>query len=127
MRSVNHRLPAKERQMAILHTFTAKSASMNVGDCTLVGQFVLNGNVNSEGRVNIKPADPTHQIARYTGELTDPTVNIEYSSILFETLMRRLGAADSVDVRFTSASNLFSVGSQIGLETFSIYPTRKFE
>jgi hypothetical protein len=112
--------------MATNHKFKAASASMSVGGFNFLGRFVLNGSVNAEGVVDITPSrNPGEQKAFYTGDLTNPKVDIEFNSVGFDALSQRLRAAHSVEISFISASDLGS--SSVRLDSFSISARRKFE
>jgi hypothetical protein len=112
--------------MATNHKFKPTSASMSVGGFNLVGRFVLNGSVNAEGFVNITPSrTPGEQKAFYNGNLTSPTVDIDFNSVGFDALSQRLRAAHSIEISFSSASDLGS--SPTRLDNISISARRKFE
>lgn len=113
--------------MAIKHTFKATSAIMSVGGFRFSGKFVLNGNVNADGSLEIVPSNnPGEDKAFYTGDLTRPEIKIQSNSVGFDGLSQRLRAAHTVEITFTSNSDLGVSPSLTGVSIFSFSIRRNF-
>ena len=119
--------------MATTHTFEAKSVEISVSnepgmsglrECRLLGRFVLNGNVNKEGAVFIKPTAADRAIF-----FPDPPeLKIEFIlGARFEALSQLLCAAGNVRISFVSNTDLSLAGGGHVLEYFDILPGRTYE
>lgn len=119
--------------MATTHTFEAKSVEISVSnepgisvfrECRLLGRFVLNGNVNKEGAVFIKPTAADRAIFF----ANPPELKIEFKDTVFEALSQLLCAAGKVRISFVSDADLLlaNPGGYL-IENFDILPRRTYE
>jgi hypothetical protein len=101
------------------------------GTFLLVGRFVLNGNIDAKGTVDISSGPPTGQeeavISFHEGQLTNPNINIKFNFAAFDRLADVLRAAHSVEIDFTSSRDLMGELGGRKLDSFNISARRKFE